>query len=191
MVSGGWRGVVTRVPRSRGRDGRVAGGRPPITNSGASRGWSIPSHCARLLLGLVTGKAGICRGAMGEFLKEGVTLLPPVVLVAPPVISVSAPRAAPATATPAAAVLTPEKVFLVSRHLGGGGLSQHIPGPRSLVVGWHLVTQTFPLSRISFFSAPVIFLRVHTTVLMSLELSQIVTEYFTCCLEMRMNEASC
>lgn len=118
MVSGGSRGVLTRVASSRGRDGRVAGGRPAVTHSGASRGRRIPSHCARLLLGLVTGQAGICRGAMREFLKEGLTLLPPiVVLVAPPVISVSAPGATPAPATPAAAFLTPEKVFLVSRGL--------------------------------------------------------------------------
>jgi len=107
VVSGGWRWVVTRVASSRGRDGRVAWGRPPITNSGASRGRRIPSHSARLLLGLVTGKAGICRGAVGEFLEEGVTLLPPVVLVASSVISLSASGAAPAPTTPAAAFLAP------------------------------------------------------------------------------------
>ena len=107
MVSGGWRGIVARVPSSRGRNGRVSGGRPPITRTGPSRGRRITTQCAWLLLGLLTGEAGICRGAVRQFLKEGVTFLPPVVLVTTPVISVSAPRAAPAPATPAAAVLAP------------------------------------------------------------------------------------
>ena len=55
MVSGGWRGIVARVPSSRGRNGRVAGGRPPITRTGPSRGRRITTHCAWLLLGLLTG----------------------------------------------------------------------------------------------------------------------------------------
>ena len=115
MVTRCCRGIVTRIPSTRGRHGWVARGRAPITGSGSSRGRRIPCPEAGLLLSLVTSEAGICRGAVRQFLDEGLTLLCPLILVTTAMISVSAPRAAPASISPTAPLLAPEKVLSLSQ----------------------------------------------------------------------------
>ena len=91
MITCSCRGIVTRIPCTRGRHRRVARGRATITGSGSSRRRRVTSPKARLLLSLVSGEAGICRGAVKQFLDEGLTLLRPIILVTTAMISISTP----------------------------------------------------------------------------------------------------